>query len=763
MSAELNCLRAALETIRRMDDREPEKGMLESTLRRIIDEKDVSDQVKFAKAQREVSTLRKASLRKAIHDKLRAERIERLAYETDDFNPNALRRVIDMVEESSDPFTVRQAPSAASRQLYYEHKYMQILDQTLSDYFTGGFIGAFVPRPKDTTELSRALLGFETTDPTAARAAETIKRVKKELRDKLRENGVHVEDLPHHREQRLSPARLAANRDRALSEMAQLLDTKRHPDPDITAQAAFDKLMRRHTLEPGERPLTMGRELHYRTDDPDRLHAFLEEFGEDTLLRQVQSTIRRHTRALALAEVFGPDPKPVITTAMRRFQENIATSNMTRAEKVRAETAARGAIHTYDALSGTLDTSQNRFVANVMSGLRTAMIPLYLGRTVFSIVGTDSLIAPLQRGRVEGFGRAFNLQAQGMLGLFNREMRQKLRDYYGTYETIMYMGAPNSRFSNDPVSEGFAAAMQQTSNALYRMTGAWDVEQNLRMATSYSIGRGLGDSRKVPWDELDPRLRQDFESNGLTKRVWDEVNRDGMVDTFGLFMWDNLSNDAQIALGSYFHRTVNHSVLRPDNFTRALLFAGGRRGSLPGELAASVTQFLNWPIQFTRVAQQQQWKKGKPGFAVFSGAVFAGAMVTEQLYALTAGDPAYEWYSTTLLEKALRRSGILTVPGEWIWGAFSGNQFMRPGLGPVYDTTIKIMEQTGRMGKDIYDKEVDKLPLDAARLGRTVTPNMWWFEQTILSPAMRSFEESLDPDSVRRRERRYVDEKRVGF
>lgn len=179
MSAELNCLRAALETIRRMDDREPEKGMLESTLRRIIDEKDVTDQVKFAKAQREVATLRKASLRKAIHDKLRAERIERMAYETDNFNPNALRRVIDMVEESSDPFTVRQAPSAASRQLYYEHKYMQILDQTLSDYFTGGFVGAFVPRPKDTTELSRALLGFETTDPTAARAAETIIRVKK--------------------------------------------------------------------------------------------------------------------------------------------------------------------------------------------------------------------------------------------------------------------------------------------------------------------------------------------------------------------------------------------------------------------------------------------------------------------------------------------------------------------------------------------------------------------------------------------------------
>jgi len=763
MSAELNCLRAALETIRRMDDREPEKGMLESTLQRIIEEKDVSDQVKFAKARRHVATVRKASLRKAIHDKLRAERIEQLAYETDGFAPENLRRVVDMVEESGDPTIARQMPSAASRQVYYEHKYMQMLAETLDNYFTGGFVGGFVPRPKDTTELSRAMLGFDTADPTAAKAADTIRTIHKELRNLLRDNGVFVEDMPHYRPQRLSPSRLSANKDRAIEEMTSLLDTKHHPDPETTAVAVYDKLMRRHTLEPGERPLSLGREVHYRVDDPDRLHEFLEEFGEDTLLRQVQMSIRRESRALALAEVFGPDPKPVIESAMRRFRENIAVSNLSKKDKLTAEAAARGAVHTYDALSGSLDQPQNNFAANVMSGLRAAMTPLYLGRTVFSVLGTDSLIAPLQRGRVEGFGRAFNLQAQGLVGLFNRDLRQKLRDYYGAYETIMYMGAPNSRFSNDPASEGFGRTMQATSNAIYRMTGAWDVEQGLRQMTSYSIGRGLGDSRKVPWDELDPRLRQDFESNGLTQRVWDEVNRDGIVDNFGLFRWDNLSHDAQVSLGSYFHRTVNHSVLRPDNFTRALLFAGGRRGSLSGELAAGVTQFLNWPISFTRIAQQQQYKKGLAGFAVFSGALFTGSMITEQLYAITSGDPAYEWHSSSLHEKAARRSGLMTPPGEWIYGAITGNQFMRPGLGPVYDTVIRTMERTGKMGKDIYDGEVDKLPLQGLELAKGLTPNMWWFEQTIMNPTMRSFEESLDPDKVRRRERRYVDEQRMGY
>jgi len=756
MSAALNCLKVALEEVRKIDQNDPDRQILEARLEQIVRDRDISDAVKLAKARQEVGTLQKASLRKQVADIQTELQIERWASETDNFNPKTLTRFVDRIEELSDPTVVRETASVSAKQKYLEHKYIQKLNDVFDEYF----VGAILPRSKDTAELSRAMLGHPTSDPIAARAAKRYQEISKELRDRLRAAGVFVEDLPYYRPQSLSPGRLGNDKERAVKEMAELLDTKYHPDPTASAEAIYNTLQRRHTLDPGDQPLTMGRQVHYRTDDPDRLHAFLEEFGEDTLLRQIQRQIRRESRALAMAEEFGPDPGRVVKSVLRRYKEEISTRS-TRSR--RDELLANGAQQTFDALSGTLDTPQNVVAANVMSGVRALMTPLYLGRVALSIVGTDSLIAPLQRGRVEGFGRAFNLQAQGTMRLMNSDLRAKLREYYAAYEPAMYMGAPNSRFSPDPTAEGFGATAQKFSNAVYRVSGAWDIEQGLRQATSFSIGRGLGDAAQLKWSELDPRLQQDLQSSGVTERVWQDVNRFGEVDNFGLFNWNNMPYETGELMGAYFHRTLDHSVLRPDSRTRALLFAGGRRGSLPGELAAGITQFLNWPIQFARIAMFQQLKKGLPGFAVFSGSLFAGGMVTEQLYALSSGDPAYEWDSPTLFERAARRSGLVTPIGEWVWGGLSGDQFMRPGLGPVFDTVMNTLGSAGTIAQRSWEGETDKAAAEAVQLAQQFTPNVSFFDATIVQPTVKSFMQALDPDSVRRQEQRFREENRVGY
>lgn len=767
MSA-LDCLRVALEEVRKLDDADNDKQFMESTLRRLIEDNQISEERKLAKATQQLGTLQKAAVRKKVADEISARRLEQMGVEFDNFSPEQLQRFVDRIEESPDPTVARDRPSVASRMRFLEHDYIQKLNSIFDEYF----VGAFNPRSKDTTELSRAMLGFETADPIAQKAAKEFARVNKELRNRLRQAGVYVEDLPHYRPQALSPGRLAKDKDKAIQEMAKLLDPEYHPDPLTSAQAIFETLQTRHTLEPGDQPLTMGRQVHYRTDDPDRLHNFLETYGEDTLVKQIQRQIRRETRALAMAEEFGPDPGRVVKAATRRFREEIARADdktMTTlfgapmTQKFKSDLIANGARQTYDALSGTIDTPQNVTAANVSSGVRALMTPLLLGRVALSIIGTDSLIAPLQRARVEGFGRSFSLQAQGTVGLLNPQLRSRLRDYYGAYESMMYMGSPNSRFSSDPTAEGFGAGAQRVSNAVYRATGAWDIEQGLRQATSFSIGRGLGDAAKVPWDELDPRLQQDLNASGVTERVWRDVNKFGQTDEFGLFNWNDLPAQSREAVGSYFHRTLDHSVLRPDSRVRAILFAGGRRGSLPGELAAAVTQFLNWPIQFTRVAMLQQAKKGVPGFAVFSGALFAGGMVTEQLYALTSGEPMFEWDSTTLATRAARRSGLMTPIGEWAYGGLTKDRFMQPGLGPVFDTTMSLLGSAGTISTRVIEGETDKAAAEAIKAAERLTPNVSWFDATVIQPSVQSAIQSLNPDVIRRQEQRFKDEERVGF
>ena len=757
MSAALRCLQEALTELKRMDDREPEKAMLVETMESIIRERDVSDAVKLAKAQRELSTMRQASARKAVTEKLNREHQERIAFESEGYKSEHLRAFVDKIEESSDPTIRRDGASAASKQRTYEKKYQNKLRPAVEDFFTG----TFFKRPKDTQNLSRELLGFDTGDPIAKRAAKIIREVNEELRSDLRAAGVFVDDMLNHRPQNRSPGRMARDPERYKREFAALVDPERHPNPEATAEADFTKHMTRHTLEPGDQPLTMKREIHFRTDDPDRLHAFLEEFGEAPLLDQVLRQVRRQTRALALAESFGPDPSSVVKGAIQQFQRNIAAENLPARTRAKNETVARGAIGTFDALSGALDTPQNALGANVMSGLRAFVPVLYLGRTVFSIIGTDSLIAPLQRATAEGFGRAFSLQARGAMALMNKDLRTRLQDYYNAYELFMHFGSPNSRFSLDMGAEGFAAKAQQFSTGIYRMSGALDVEQGLRQMTSYSLGRGMGDTAKVPWNELDPRLQQDFANGGITSRIWDEVNANGQVDEYGLLNWSNLSRDTQTVLGAYFHRALEQAVLRPNNFTRGLLFAGGRRGSLPGELARSFTQLLNWPIAFTQIAMQRQLKSGLPGAAVFSGALFTGGLVTEQLYAISRNEPAFEWTSATLIERAARRSGLMTPVGEWMYGMATDNDFMKPDLGVLYSTLEDTMRRSGRLSVRLAEGESDKAAMETMDLFRGLTPNTWWLEQ-ILLPTYQNMQQTLDPESVRRQRRRFREEDRMG-
>lgn len=750
----LKCLRAALDEVRQMDPADGDAQYLEVGLRRLIDSRVLDEQQKLAKANLLMAQMETAALRREVGERLTEARLQLWEVETDGFSPDALPAFRDTIEMSADPTVVRTRPDAASEIVSQQHIYMSRLNALFDEYFTG-----FVARPKDTLNLSRELLGVRTGDPVAERAAAAYREVMSDLIANLRKNGVFVEEMPNYRPQNLAPAKLASDKDVALREMADLLDPEWHPDPVESAAHIYDTLMTRHTLEPGDQPLTMGRKVHYRTDDPDRLHAFLEQFGEDTLIRQIERDVKRMVRAEVLSRSFGPDPARAVKSALRQFERNAASQG----HGWRVEQSARNAGAVFDALTGTLDTPHNARMANVMSGFRAMMSTIMLGKVAMAVVAQDSFIAPFQRARVEGFGRAFSLQAQGTMAMFSRETRQKLQQYYATMEPAFWMGSPNSRFSPDAAAEGFAGQMQKVGAGFYRASGAWDLEQALRGATSFSLGRSLGDAATVPWRDLDPRIQQDFANSGITERIWREVNERGVVDADGLFSWEGLRLDAQRSVAAYFHRTLNHAVLRPDNATRALLFAGSRRGSLAGELAAGVTQFLSWPISFARLVMYRQIKAGLPGAAVFAGGMYATAMITEQLYALAGDQPFYEWDSEALHQRATVRSGLLTPVGEWMYGSLTGNEFNQPGLGPLVDTGVGLLGSGYKAARAAIDGETDKAAAEIVRQGVRLTPNTWWFESTIIQPTMTNVMWSLDPEYMRRRESRYRDEERMGY
>lgn len=750
----IQCIRAAIEEVRKLDAEDPDRPMIEAALESILARKGINAEQKLKLAQRQMGEMNNAAKRKAVSDAMTKNKMDLLEIETDGFSPERFNKFQDIVKSNNDPTRAVEAVSIESRKLNLTARYMQKLNQTFDDYF----IGVFNVRPKDTINLSRELLGVNTGDPIARAARDNIRQVFDELMSRLRKAGVFVDKLPDHHPQRLSPGKVGTNKQEFLKDAERVLDIDNHVDPLATAEAYYKTLMTRHTLEPGDQPLTMGRKIHYRKDDPDAVIAFLQKYGEDDVIRQIERQVRSMTRALASAEALGPDPGRIVKMALQRF-----TTNAAEARNTKVQSEARITQAAWDQISGTADTPVNVSQANVMSGTRHLMIGMMLGKVGLAIATQDSWIAPLQRARAVGYGRSFSLQAQGMMAMLSSSMRNRLRDYYATIEPAFWMGSPNSRFSPEPQAEGFAGMAKKIGTGFYRAGGGWDAEQALRGASSFSMGKALGYAYRTPWEDLDPRLQQDFSSGGITPEVWAQVNQTGRIDGSGLFLWDQMPTDAGEVMGAWFHKTLNQTVLRPDATTQALLMFGGRRGTLPGELALSVTQFLTWPVAFARTSMYHQMKAGAPAFAVFGGSMVAAAAVTEQLYQISGGRPAYEWDSPHLWGGALARSGLLTPIGDWAWAYATGDQMRQPTLGPIVDTAGNILVSGGRTVRDVIDGDTDAAAAELIRLTGRLAPNTFWFEMTIIKPAVKSAMESLDPSYLANQESRYFDEGRMGY
>ena len=751
-----NCILAAIAEIETLPQGDPSREMMLNSLRRTLDDTTLSDGEKLVRAKSLGGEFARSAAQVAVRDKLSLEKLaewEQLTNSHTDFVPFAagVRKVINPNQAAERPSVEAMADSLF-------HTYMQKLSPVFETYMKGWF---FV-RTRDTIDFQRELLGVNTGNAEAAASARIVRETFDELINRLNSLGVYTGRIVHHHPQSLSPGLIAKRREYVINEMAALLDPSEHADPRAAAEAAVATLLTRHVNDLGAGSFNMQRQLHYRTDDPERLINFLNEFGTDDVLRQYQSSMRRMTRMIAAAESFGPDPHRVVNEISVRLQENIAKLPKAQrrfAEEFQAKQVAR----TFDVISGAADIPANMSVAMIGAGIRASMVPILLGKVAIDLITVDPLISLMQQARRVGLGQALNLKTQGIMSMFSPDVRARLSDYYASLEQVYWMGSPNSRFTQSEVAEGFANTAQKVSQAAYRLSGAWDAEQLNRRIVSFELGKSSAAMQRTAWNDLDPRVRRDLENGGLTQRNWEEINQFGRVDEFGLFDPTNLPQATREAYGAWFHKTLNTFILRPDAESRSLMFFGGAAGTLPGELARHATHFLSWPMEFSRKAALRQWRQGAPGTAIFAGSVFAAGMVSEQLRAISAGEPAFEWNSTELTQRALIRSGLLTPIGDAALAAVTGNVRGDLGLGPALELPFDVLRSGGRAIQRHVDGETDRAKAELVRAMGRVAPNTFWFDALAVQPIIDGFNQDLDPDYLLRQERMFMDQDRVGY
>lgn len=751
-----NCILGAISEIEQMPQGDPDREMLLANLRRTLNDTSLTDGEKLVKAKSMNRQFSEAALMSAVRDKLSAEKLAEWEQLTNGFTD--LKAFTSAVRKVIDPNEVAARPSVEAMADNLFHTYMQKMSPVFERYFKG----ALFVRTRDTADFQKELLGVSTGNAEAAADARLVRETFDELITRLNELGVYTGRIENHHPQSLSPGLIAKRREYVIDEMAALLNPADHADPRATAEAAVATLLTRHVNDLGAGSFNMRRQLHYRTDDPERLINFLNEFGVDDVLRQYQSSLRRMTRMIAAAQSFGPDPHRVINEVGQRIQENVAL--LPRKQRAFAEEFRAGQVaRTFDVISGAADIPANTSVAMIGAGVRASFVPILLGKVAIDLLTVDPLISLAQQVRRVGLGEALSLKTQGVMSLLNRDVKSRLANYYASLEQVYWMGSPNSRFTQSEVAEGFANTAQKISQGAYRLSGAWDAEQYNRRIVSMELGLSSGAMQRTAWNDLDPRVRQDLQNGGLTQRNWEEINQFGRVDEFGLFDPTGLPQATREAYGAWFHKTLNTFILRPDAESRSLMFFGGTAGTLPGELARHVTHFLSWPVEFSRKAALRQWRQGVPGFAIFGGAVFSAGMVSEQLRAIASGEPAFEWNSTELTQRALIRSGLLTPIGDAALAAVTGNVRGELGLGPALELPFDVLASGGRAIQRHVDGETDRAKAELLRTIGRITPNTFWFDASVVQPTLNNFNEILDPDYALRRERRFMDEERVGY
>lgn len=488
-------------------------------------------------------------------------------------------------------------------------------------------------------------------------------------------------------------------------------------------------------------------------------------------------------KELAKAQRQGADAA-VVTELQRAVKQFDEVAQMQRAVAARVPGLLLADLEAADrlveSLAGQFATPVNQTAANLSAAMRNLMSFSMLGLTTLSQATVDAtnMFAATRFSREFGRGptdmfvamrevlgdQGAREWAEDMGALTHAMFATRATTYATSFDAIEIAGGATA---NRGVAR-FATRARDSTQRLSTMTQRLSLSHQLdtTMRSAYlllSSRRLLRAVRSRTWQDLPDRYRKMLEANAFDARKWQRLGEVATErEALGTLEVNTLPPDLRTAVMSMLYRETDLAITFPAHYDRLMLGAYQRPGTLGGEIVASATQFLSWPVAFVRGAYRRELQEGgigKIGWA--AGMVVAGGVAT-QLYAFANGEPMFEWDSKTLWLRGVARSGLLTPPVEVLVDATVGG---RPtGLidGPVISQIGKTAGGIYGAGRELWEGEEDKAAARLISLGKDLAiPNIWWAEYAVLSRLERYAIEELDPEKARRTESRFRQEERM--
>lgn len=765
----VQCLREAVKTLSTTElIDEPTRELVTGALNRIINDEIMTPEVKQARLIAAYRELRRelfvANVTRRMDEQKRLELSNRLEQVDEAERLSTLRNMLE--EDANYGATPVDGGSLSKRLRAVENSTVAQLNEVWN-LITHPW-KPWLAEGSGSANFHRELRGIRTGDAEAAAAVRKFREVVNPLLDRAEKAGHYIGRREDWGPQSHSQSRIRSDPAGWRKFLAENLDPEQHPDPAATAEHVWATLSTRDMVDPEGATLSMTRKLHFRT--PEGEFEYFNRFGAEDFHFALHRNVVALARSVVLAEHLGPSAmrnveevlQPVLEQTRLRAQTARAEGNARQAKQFeREEAQGRRAQIIARSMTGNLQTPHNQTMANVMGATRQWAVTQMLGQVAEMIVGQDSVISMMAaRWHTGGFARAVTSQLYAFAEVMGRGAGRRYAEELGVWTHALHAAAVDRFATPFARSEHARGIAGQAATATQRLSLSHYLERSIRSATMLTMGRAMGRMAQRPWAELSPKYRRVLEANGWSEGRWRELNAQVRLHDSGAIDVMALPQDLRERTLAYLYREVDLAVVYPDHYTRASLLFGGEAGTIPGELAATATQFWSWPLQLLRGPLRREWSMGLGGFAGFSAGLALTGALTTQMRAVVNNEPVFEWDSPTLWLRALGRSGLLTPVGDMV---VNQAMYQRSGIvGPVGG----MLESTATLGYHgitaVMDGETDRAARALVQYVRDVAvPNLWQTELALTNRAMDNIMWSLDPKYMRDRERRWRNEGRA--
>lgn len=512
-----------------------------------------------------------------------------------------------------------------------------------------------------------------------------------------------------------------------------------------------------------------------------------DAFGSSSLMEAAASGLRHAATTVSLLERLGPNPRAMYDRILTKLRQR----NIDGSARVRDRLNSSVATRMMDVADGTVDIPSSVTGAQIASGIRAVQTQASLGGATLASL-PDVVTAATE----------LNFQGHNFLGAIGKQfngMIAQIGDKGERRQAAELIGVGVDSVVRDIASRMTAA--DNSGRALNKLSGAF-FKLNLleqwtnagERAVSSIMSSDMAMRKGATFDALPDRLRKTLDLYGIDAKDWDAIRTHAITEIAGNKYVDptqlrgsmedgRAASKIETKLRAFFADRSHIAVLQGGIREKFYTTQGAQAGTGYGEAVRFVMQFKQYGLSFVqkvlgRYAQEDRfWSI--PG-SLYKMPRGEAAQVAQMVVALTAlgyvsmvakdlakgRTPRDPSKPATFLAAAAQGGGF-GIYSDFLFARMNrfGGGVLETAAGPTFgdasdlaDIVLKTRDYATGVSKDAPDVE-------AWGFFKNNTPflNLFYTRAALDYLILYQIQESLNPGSLKRMERRLKDEQGQEF